>query len=466
MQLLDLMDLLILVRILLFALIFYVKTLLLGIIGIMLALSAFLFVACDKKQEEAPHAHQFGEWTTTLEPTCTVDGSKERVCACGEKEVEAIGALGHVEVVDAAVAPTCSQKGKTEGIHCSRCEEVLIAQQDIEMLDHTIVKDNAVEPTCTATGLTEGFHCSVCGRIIVAQHIINALGHDFDEHYHCSICDEDREGFNFELVMQVGEHMVNEQNTCIFCGTSNVIEDFVFDESVATYSFRYTGPRTKLTLPAKFKGVAVTTIGRSAFREAGAYLTSIDITDNITMVSSLAFSGCSALRSITIDHNLTEIGEKAFYGCNALESIVVVDDHSKFHSSGNCLIETETKTLVAGCKTSIIPVDGSVTKIGESAFDNIGTLSSISIPEGVVEIGNSAFNFCSGLTSVVLPNSLTKIGMHGFFSCRDLHDIYYNGTQEEWADIEKGAVWDMLVGYNAGGYNVHCLDGSIYVGSN
>lgn len=427
------------------------------VFAFVVAVGAVCLVACDKKQEEAPHAHQFGEWTTTLEPTCTVDGSKERVCACGEKEVEAISALGHVEVVDAAVAPTCSQKGKTEGRHCSRCGEVVVASQELEMLEHTIVTDAAVEPTCTATGLTEGFHCSVCGRIIVAQHIINALGHDFDEHYHCSICDEDREGFNFELVMKVGEHMVNEQNTCIFCGTPNVIEDFVFDESVATYSFRYTGPRTKLTLPAKFKGVAVTTIGRSAFREAGAYLTSIDITDNITMISSLAFSGCSALKSVTIGNHVAEIGEQAFMGCASIESITVLDGHPKYHSAGNCLIETETKTLIAGCKTSVIPVDGSVTKIGNSAFMQNGGLESISIPEGVTEIGNSAFYLCNNLRSIILPHSLKKIGQQAFFYDWQLTNIYYDGTMAEWKEIEKGSVWDMYTGE----YTIHCSDGNI-----
>ena len=41
------------------------------------------------------HEHSFGEWTVTTEPTCTEDGSKERVCECGEKETEVIPALGH-----------------------------------------------------------------------------------------------------------------------------------------------------------------------------------------------------------------------------------------------------------------------------------------------------------------------------------------------------------------------------------
>ena len=59
-----------------------------------------------------PHEHAFGEWTTTKEATCTEEGAKERVCDCGEKEIEVIPALGHDFV-----------NGK-----CSRCDETLTSK--------------------------------------------------------------------------------------------------------------------------------------------------------------------------------------------------------------------------------------------------------------------------------------------------------------------------------------------------
>ena len=43
-----------------------------------------------------------------------------------------------------------------------------------------LVHNNATEPTCTETGLTEGVHCSNCGRVFVAQEeTAPALGHLF-----------------------------------------------------------------------------------------------------------------------------------------------------------------------------------------------------------------------------------------------------------------------------------------------
>ena len=78
----------------------------------------------------------------------------------------------HVEVKDAAVVPTCTTAGKTEGNHCSVGGEVIKAQQTIPAKGHTVVKDAAVAPTVFADGKTEGSHCSVCGTVIEKQNTI------------------------------------------------------------------------------------------------------------------------------------------------------------------------------------------------------------------------------------------------------------------------------------------------------
>ena len=53
--------------------------------------SLFMLAACGDPE----HEHAWGEWTTVKEATCLEDGSKERVCGCGEKQTETIKALGH-----------------------------------------------------------------------------------------------------------------------------------------------------------------------------------------------------------------------------------------------------------------------------------------------------------------------------------------------------------------------------------
>ena len=67
---------------------------------------------------------------------------------------------GHVEAIDAAVAPTCTATGLTEGKHCDTCGKILVAQQAIPMAGHDY-KVSVKEPTCTEGGYT-AYTCANC----------------------------------------------------------------------------------------------------------------------------------------------------------------------------------------------------------------------------------------------------------------------------------------------------------------
>ena len=140
--------------------------------------------------------HDFGDWTVTtaaVAPTCTENGANAvdtRYCSrCNETETrggETIAALGHIEETIPAVAPTCTESGLTEGAKCSRCGEILTAQQTVEALGHTsaeAVKENEIQPTCTAAGsYDEVVYCSVCSAEISREtKTVDALGHDFGD---------------------------------------------------------------------------------------------------------------------------------------------------------------------------------------------------------------------------------------------------------------------------------------------
>lgn len=105
-------------------------------------------------------AGEFFEYVTL---SCeTHQGTKQTcygyVCdACGEYFGEA---LGHDIVIDAYVAPKCTETGLTEGQHCSRCDDMTIAQEVIPDLGGHINEDG--NTTCDRCG--ETILCEDCGR--------------------------------------------------------------------------------------------------------------------------------------------------------------------------------------------------------------------------------------------------------------------------------------------------------------
>ncbi len=119
---------------------------------------------------------------------------------------------------------------------------------------------------------------------------------------------------------------------------------------------------------------------------------------------------------------IIEIEHIICYGI-APEKITVSQNSTKYHSSENCIIETETRTLVCGLSNSIIPNDGSVTTIGDHAFYGCRNLKSITIPNSIMAIGEAAFYGCGNLESITMPNSVITIGDHAFSGCNNLKNI-------------------------------------------
>ena len=121
------------------------------------------FAACA----EEPHEHSFGEWTVTAAATCIEPGEEQRTCSCGETETREIAPLGHAFDGGKVTTPaTCTQAGVMT-YTCERCGE--IKTEATVMADHTEVIDAAVAPTCTEPGQTEGKYCSVCHTVLVSS---------------------------------------------------------------------------------------------------------------------------------------------------------------------------------------------------------------------------------------------------------------------------------------------------------
>ncbi len=96
--------------------------------------------------------HSYDDGLVTTQPTCTAEGVKTFTCSdCKATKTEAIPTLPHTEVIDEAVAPSCTETGWTEGKHCSVCNEVLVARAPLDAPGHTPVYSANSDKTHTIT---------------------------------------------------------------------------------------------------------------------------------------------------------------------------------------------------------------------------------------------------------------------------------------------------------------------------
>jgi hypothetical protein len=145
---------------------------------------SILFISCSQSDEVCEKGHSFGEWTITIDSTCTEEGSQKRTCSeCGFIEKASIPANGHdYNVGDVIKEPTCIEVG-TKTYICTVCN--VAKTEEIPAKGHSY--DAGIitkEATCTEEGI-KSFTCSICSMI--KNDSILAAGHNYDG-IKCSVC--------------------------------------------------------------------------------------------------------------------------------------------------------------------------------------------------------------------------------------------------------------------------------------
>lgn len=176
-------------------------------------------------------------------------------------------------------------------------------------------------------------------------------------------------------------------------------------------------------------------------------LAEIIIPDNVTKIGREAFYGCSGLRSIVLPEGLKEIGKKAFYGCASLENIELPESLEIMHDDFNGCTSLKSVSISKNVKDMATSFSGctSLTEINVDPENTVyksvdGVLFSkdgkvfyrypsgrtdrqFSVPDGVVTVGDSAFADCSSITSVSFPHGVTSIGASVFYGCSSLENV-------------------------------------------
>lgn len=166
--------------------------------------------------------------------------------------------------------------------------------------------------------------------------------------------------------------------------------DFEFippdNTAVIVTNYKYNGAAADVTIPSRYQGKPVTTIGHAAFFNSA--VTSVTIPDSVTSISDEAFINCPKLTNISIPNSVTYIGFSAFSSCTSLKSITLP--------------------------------------------------SSLSFISGALFLG------CSQLTTIHIPVSVTSIGNNAFADCPSLMTVTYPGSKTQWDAITKGSNNDVL----------------------
>ena len=127
------------------------------------------------------------------------------------------------------------------------------------------------------------------------------------------------------------------------------------------------------------------------------------IPDSVTEISYNAFQGSVYLTSVSFGRNLEHFEGYTFADCDALVSVAFPDNIKRFHAY---------------------------------AFWGCSNLTTVTLGRGMQSIDWYALSWCKNLTTVIIPRNITKVSACAFIYTENIKDVYYSGSEEEWANVE------------------------------
>lgn len=158
----------------------------------------------------------------------------------------------------------------------------------------------------------------------------------------------------------------------------------------------------------------------------------ITIPESVETIGRATFQGCSRIKKIYIPANVKVIAETAFGDCSNLETIEVDENntHYYFDEDCSCLIDLDSRAVVRGTSAGKVPLDGSISKLGEHCFSRM-KITTMILPDYLKIIPAYAFSNCKGLTSINIPTDCTTLEATCFAWCESLESIELPEKLEE-----------------------------------
>ena len=323
-----------------------------GFCALLTVLMLFTLASC------APCKHKNAEWEVVVEATCTVAGTKHKVCAdCGEVVEEKQYDTGHIYQV--GFCKFCG-RAQYDSQYFTYEEITLNGEEGYELVDMGNSKALAVEIPALKNGKPI---LSVADRAFMGKDITSV-------HF----------GKN---VQRIGEQ--------------------AFAECASLESVTFTDTSE------------LTTIGVAAF-EGCTSLKSFAFPVGVTTVSARLFSGCTSLETLTLHDGIRALDEEALADCDAIE--YTEEGGVKYLGTETAphlfLVQATDKTLTAFS----VPQDTRI--LASGAFSGCTALVTVTLPEGLLAIGPYAFAACTVLENLQLPTTLERIDQYAFAECATL----------------------------------------------
>lgn len=208
--------------------------------------------------------------------------------------------------------------------------------------------------------------------------------------------------------------------------------------SIGSHAFYDCTSLNDITIPE-----GVTAIGSGVFSKCSS-LTSINIPESVTLIGDRAFYWCSSLTDINIPEGVTTIGSEAFSCCSSLTSVTIPESVTTIGSgafSSNALKDVFISDLDAWFQ---IEFATSPFYYAKNLYLNGQLVESLEIPGSVSVIPAGLFRNATCLKRVAIPRSLAGVAANAFENCTNITEVFYEGSESEWANLPISAGNDPL----------------------